>query len=252
MAVASGGTAIGFESRTFYKVVARVEGRLLSIFDGITEYAIGRVLRQEVRERHRGGLYVARSPQDAVRATFNLPTQSKLLLAPRVLLRCQARGPLLEYGQGKVAVSALLPMEARALDSATCATYSGRCRAARRPRQSSQASRLASEGPGRLSLLLSHVPSGPIADPDSGQVSSRPRQSSTSEGLGGLSLLLSHVPSDPLAASVPRPLARSPADPEAEAMRIVGAVAEAAADAALRGGSSLMMGSSMSLFRLGT
>ncbi|CAE8583136.1 unnamed protein product, partial [Polarella glacialis] len=119
----------------FYKVVARVGGQLLSIFDGQTVYAVGRLLRQEVRPGHRGGLYVARTARDAVRATFHLPQRSRLLLAPRVLLRCEAKGPFLDYGQGKVAVSALLPVEAKALDSNVPATYAGRCRAARRPQQ---------------------------------------------------------------------------------------------------------------------
>lgn len=124
---------MSFERGDFYKVVALVEGRLLSIYDGATEYAVGRLLRERALPKHRGGLYVARSPQEALRATFTLPQSCKLPWAPRVLLRCHVQGPMLEY-RGKLAVSALLVLSATPLSTAFGgASYAARCRRVRQP-----------------------------------------------------------------------------------------------------------------------
>ncbi|CAJ1410599.1 unnamed protein product [Effrenium voratum] len=112
---------------------------------GVTEYAVGRILRSPVQRQHRGGLYVARSCKEAITATFSLPENSKQLLAPRVLLRCYVMGPTLEY-PGKLAVSALMPLSAEPLaDVLDGATYAARCRRFRRPR--SQAWRAAAAVP---------------------------------------------------------------------------------------------------------
>eukprot|EP00435_Cladocopium_sp_Y103_P013446 s1112_g3.t1 len=128
---------MSFERGDFYKVVALVEGRLLSIYDGVTEYAVGRLLRDRALPKHRGGLYVARSPQEALRATFTLPQGSKLPWAPRVL-RCHVQGPMEEY-RGKLAVSALLVLSATPLSTAFGgASYAARCRRARRPQAGPQ------------------------------------------------------------------------------------------------------------------
>ncbi|CAK9000280.1 unnamed protein product [Durusdinium trenchii] len=124
---------MSFERGDFFKIVALVNGRLLSIYDGVTEYAVGRILRSRALPQHRGGLYVARTPQEALRATFSLPQNSKLLLAPRMLLRCRVQGPTVEYN-GKLAVSALLALHATPLaDAFGGASYAARCRRVRTP-----------------------------------------------------------------------------------------------------------------------
>merc|ERR1712238_349791 len=106
-------------------------GRYLSIFDGVTEYMVGRRMYQQALPDHAGGYFVARTAREALRAVFNLPTRSKLLLAPRVLLRCRAYGASLQYSSGKLAVSSLTPVEARRLDRDVPATYMVRCKRAR-------------------------------------------------------------------------------------------------------------------------
>mmetsp|Transcript_156851 Transcript_156851/g.292698 ORF Transcript_156851/g.292698 Transcript_156851/m.292698 type:complete len:244 (+) Transcript_156851:106-837(+) len=111
-----------------YKVVALVDGRLLSIFDATTEYTIGVRIDQLVLPGHGGGFYVSRTPEEALRAVFTLPRRSRLLLAPRVLLRCRAQGMCLSYGSGKLAVSSLMPLEAKPVHGDVPATYAGRCR----------------------------------------------------------------------------------------------------------------------------
>mmetsp|Transcript_46816 Transcript_46816/g.81393 ORF Transcript_46816/g.81393 Transcript_46816/m.81393 type:complete len:293 (+) Transcript_46816:111-989(+) len=96
-----------------YKVVALVDGRLLSIFDATTEYTIGVRIDQLVLPGHGGGFYVSRTPEEALRAVSSLPRRSRLLTAPRALLRCRAQGKYLSYGSGKLAVSALTPLEVK-------------------------------------------------------------------------------------------------------------------------------------------
>ena len=84
------------EPRTFYKVVAAVGNKLVSVFDGTTEYHLGRV-----RLAPRGACgyaplgccsFVHTTPQQAVNAAF--PVHAKALHAPRVLAKvtCFGRG----------------------------------------------------------------------------------------------------------------------------------------------------------------
>ena len=84
------------EPRTFYKVVAAVGTKLVSIFDGTTEYHLGRI-----RLAPRGACgyapldccsFVWPTPQQAVNAAF--PASAKALHAPRVLAKvtCWGRG----------------------------------------------------------------------------------------------------------------------------------------------------------------
>ena len=43
----------------YYKLVAKVNGRYYSIFDGVTEYVIGKHMSEELQEGSRsGGFYV--------------------------------------------------------------------------------------------------------------------------------------------------------------------------------------------------
>mmetsp|Transcript_66349 Transcript_66349/g.116240 ORF Transcript_66349/g.116240 Transcript_66349/m.116240 type:complete len:185 (-) Transcript_66349:47-601(-) len=94
-----------------YKVVAKVGDRYFSVWAGdSTEYRMGAVLRQPARPLHRGGLYVCRSADAAMR--HRIPARrGGLYMAPRALLRCACEGPFVEYPGGKVACSGLTPLE---------------------------------------------------------------------------------------------------------------------------------------------
>jgi hypothetical protein len=94
----------------YYKVVAQAEnGRLLSIYDGETEYQLGVTLNgKRPLQCHHGGYYCHADPEDARDAA--LPDTSALLHLPRVLLRVKAEGAYTRYGQ-KLAFSRITPLE---------------------------------------------------------------------------------------------------------------------------------------------
>jgi len=92
----------------YYKAVAVVDGRYLSIFDGVTEYVIGQELKQAARQDHSGGYYVYASVADA--QSVSVPDRSKLSDAPRVILRIKAEGTYCRY-ENKLAFSRITPVE---------------------------------------------------------------------------------------------------------------------------------------------
>ncbi len=94
---------------TYYKQVALVDGRLLSIFDGETEYRLGETISENARQHHEGGIYVYRSADAAKRAPF--PRESALLSAERVLIRVRAEGRYCRYDNGKLSFSRVTPLE---------------------------------------------------------------------------------------------------------------------------------------------
>jgi hypothetical protein len=94
----------------YYKMVARLEdGRLVSIYNGRTEYVLGQTLIEQARKEHGGGYYVYNSPQAARWAV--LPTNSRVRNAPQVLLRLRAEGNYVRYDNGKLAFSRVTPLE---------------------------------------------------------------------------------------------------------------------------------------------
>lgn len=93
----------------YYKAVAVVDGKMLSIFDGQTEYAIGQELKQAARKDHNGGYYVHKSLNDAM--NVKVPTDSALRNAPRAILRVKAEGAYVVYDTGKLAFSRITPIE---------------------------------------------------------------------------------------------------------------------------------------------
>jgi len=93
---------------TAYKAVAQVDGRLLSIYDGETEYVLGETLSNPARPRHNGGLYCYRSVAEAYAA--DVPSDSTLYATPRVIIEVQIAGRRCAYDNGKRAVSALTPL----------------------------------------------------------------------------------------------------------------------------------------------
>jgi len=133
-------------ARFFYKLVARVgPNRYVSIYDGQTEYVLGRTVRCDIKplrqadagtqsgastarsaggrsytsqlsswsgwagDETRGGLFVCRTPEDALAA--RLPEESALAVAPRALLKCLCWGDSREYGSSTLAYSFLRPVQ---------------------------------------------------------------------------------------------------------------------------------------------
>ncbi len=123
-------------------------GRYVSIYDGQTEYIMGRTIRCDLKPLHsagggrggssgfstgrsasgahssrsttsswagwsgdetRGGLFVCRTPEDALAA--RLPEESALLVAPRALLKVMAWGESRTYGTKTIAFSSLRPVQ---------------------------------------------------------------------------------------------------------------------------------------------
>lgn len=93
----------------WFKAVALVDGRMLSVFDGKTEYRLGEEMRQAVRTEHGGGFYAYPTLEAARRAS--VPSGSALIDAPRVVLRVRVDGAYSQYGNGKVSWSRLTPLE---------------------------------------------------------------------------------------------------------------------------------------------
>ena len=95
-------------TRETYKQMALVDGQMRSIYDG-SPWDIGVERREAARRDHNGGLYVYASRARAEKAEY--PTSSKLLDAPRVVVRCEARGIHTNYDNGKMAYSSVTPLE---------------------------------------------------------------------------------------------------------------------------------------------
>jgi hypothetical protein len=93
----------------YYKAVAVIDGRYLSIFDGATEYALGVTVAERPRQRHRGGIYVYRSAREARDA--DVPRTAALYGAPRAVLRVRAEGAYCRYDNGKIAFARVTPLE---------------------------------------------------------------------------------------------------------------------------------------------
>lgn len=93
----------------YYKAVAVDGERLLSIFDGRTEYRLGETLVEPVRKGHGGGFYVYPSLADALEV--DVPSNSALRRAPRAIIRVRAEGQYTRYDNGKLAFSRVTPLE---------------------------------------------------------------------------------------------------------------------------------------------
>ncbi len=94
----------------YYKLVAKVNNKYYSIFDGKTEYQIGKKLSQPVKSNHQGGFYVYPTLDEAVFADVPYKIGGHYL-APRTVLKCICWGPFCVYSNGKMAFTNLLPVE---------------------------------------------------------------------------------------------------------------------------------------------
>jgi hypothetical protein len=129
---------------TYFKLVAFLDGKYLSIYDGQTEYRLGVTLSQPCDQDHKGGYFVYRFENirdfktvtcvcirwwvwkcwdeaklecgwsafrsQAEAQLADLPRCSRLFIAPRVILQCLAWGDCVEYDNGKLAFGFLLPL----------------------------------------------------------------------------------------------------------------------------------------------
>lgn len=94
----------------YYKAVAVTpDGRLVSIFDGETEYRIGAELHESAHRGHTGGYYVYTTLDLARNAT--VPDKSVAKDLPRAFLRCAASGQYCRYDGSKLAFSRITPLE---------------------------------------------------------------------------------------------------------------------------------------------
>lgn len=84
------------EGGKMFKVVGiSPAGKLVSVYDGETEYVLGRELRNRARQGHVSGLYCYKDPADAENGQF--PHQSRAGAHLRVLLRVEASGSYCRY-----------------------------------------------------------------------------------------------------------------------------------------------------------
>lgn len=84
-------------AKVFYKSVAVVDGKHVSVFDGVTEYRVGHTLFQPHSPDHGGGLYVYRTQEACLRADAEtFPSSSAMLQQPRALARVLAWNELRE------------------------------------------------------------------------------------------------------------------------------------------------------------
>lgn len=95
-----------------YKVVAAKQGKLLSIFDGSTEYDLGKWKRSATGAASwppvMDCFFCYSTPQEAAQARF--PSSRKLSESPKVLIQLLALGKAYQHSNGMWAVSQLKPM----------------------------------------------------------------------------------------------------------------------------------------------
>ena len=95
----------------YFKVVAKVEGAYLSIFDGHTQFCIGKCVERKPCAGRRGAFFVYRDLADAKRALRGVfPSQSKLIHAPRALLRVRSSERHVHTAHGKAMLWSLTPV----------------------------------------------------------------------------------------------------------------------------------------------
>lgn len=103
------------KARRMYKLVQVLEdGRLVSLFDGETEYRIGVRLAEKAREDHRGGYYAHPSVEQVRRLWESgalVPDACYAEAKTLVLIACDMAGTLISYPNGKVAATYCTPVE---------------------------------------------------------------------------------------------------------------------------------------------
>lgn len=89
----------------YYKAVKRTaDGRLVSIYDGRTEYRIGEEMQEAARQDHGGGFYAYATQREAESFARNAGVDDA------VILRVEGSGQYCRY-QSKLAFSRMVPIE---------------------------------------------------------------------------------------------------------------------------------------------
>lgn len=128
-------------NRFYYKLVAKVgPSRLVSIFDGVTDYVVGQTIRttihplppgasttwtpRRLRDQIRGGIFVCRTPEEALQA--RIPDHAALYCAPRALIKVIAWGDKIDYGS-TIAFTHVRPVQVFPLSmSYLCTSFGAR------------------------------------------------------------------------------------------------------------------------------
>lgn len=101
--------------RTTYKVVGLRGDKMFSLYDGETEYVLGKRLCQSVENHHGGGFYSWPTLEDAQEMESDLAKHPHLYGFPwtpddLVLLKCEISGRMIEYGNSKIASTYIKPV----------------------------------------------------------------------------------------------------------------------------------------------
>ena len=83
--------------------------KFYSIYDGNTEYEIGKKMTQKAMSGHRGGYYCYATVKEAIFADVPFK-EGGHFIAPRTILKCICWGSFVQYGSGKIAFSNLMPV----------------------------------------------------------------------------------------------------------------------------------------------
>jgi hypothetical protein len=98
----------------YYEAVALMDdGRMLSLYDGTTEYVLGKTVEDVARQNFGGGLYCYRSINEALDAKVRV--SANVRTAKRVIICVRAEGAYCIYPDGKFAFSRLTPLDLVAL-----------------------------------------------------------------------------------------------------------------------------------------
>lgn len=100
---------------TSYKLVRmEADGRMVSLYDGRTEYRIGKRLAEKAESDHNGGWYSHPTQQQVTRlwdASSLVPSRCVIEGATYAMIKCEISGTIIEYENGKLSSTYLTPLE---------------------------------------------------------------------------------------------------------------------------------------------
>lgn len=105
--------ARAIETRTSYKLVQVIDGRYFSVYDGKTEYVIGKRLAERAMSDHGGGYYSypdAEGVEHRFYAGGLFPEVSYRREMTLALIECEISGMTIKYNNGKFASTYLRPI----------------------------------------------------------------------------------------------------------------------------------------------
>jgi len=97
---------------TTWKVVRVEDGRMVSVYDGETEYKLGKTMRQAVQPSHGGGYYSYTLPPERLEEDFRAGDVVGDLPPGRyAVLEVEIWGRTIKYGSNKIASTYLRPVK---------------------------------------------------------------------------------------------------------------------------------------------